>query len=85
MPLMPINRQKKIKDKSIGLDKLDLDHNSLSGDLIDGGTITNFSSTGITDQSTENQIVIKDGLMEVSKDVHIKGKILVDELEYVAA
>ncbi len=82
---MPINRQKKIKAKSIGVDKLDLVRNSLSGDIIDGGTITNFSSTGITDQSTENQIVITDGLVEVNKDIHIKGKILVDELEYVAA
>jgi len=74
-----------IKAKSIGVDKLDLVRNSLSGDIIDGGTITNFSSTGITDQSTENQIVITDGLVEVNKDIHIKGKILVDELEYVAA
>jgi len=82
---MPINRQRKIKSRSIGLDKLDLDRNSLSGDLIDGGVITNFSSTGITDKSTQNQITIKDGLVEIAKDVHIKGKILVDELQYVAA
>ena len=82
---MPINKQRKIKSKSIGLDKLDLDRNGLSGDLIHGGVITNFSSTGITDQSTENQITIKDGLVEVRKDVHIKGKILVDELQYVSA
>ena len=85
MALLPVNKQTRIREKSIGLDQLDLKNNSLSGDLIDGGTVTNFSSTGIQDIATENQIIVSDGLVEIVKDLHIKGKIYSDKLEYVEA
>ena len=37
----------------------------LSGDLIDGGTITNFSSTGITDSATKESLVVEDDKITV--------------------
>ena len=85
MALLPINKNTRIKEKSIQLSQLNLNENSLSGDLINGGTITNFSSTGIADQSTQTQIVVQDGIVEIAKDLHIKGKISADRLEYVSA
>ena len=85
MALLPINKSPRIKEKSIQVDQLNLVENSLSGDLIDGGIITHFSSTGIEDRSTSTQITIQDGVVEVAKDLHIKGKISADRLEYVSA
>lgn len=54
---------------------------SLSGDHINGGKILNFSSTGITDKSTKEQISISDDRVSVkflSVD-KVKGSILVEE------
>ena len=85
MALLPINKSPRIKEKSIQVDQLNLVENSLSGDLIDGGIITHFSSTGIEDRSTSTQITIQDGVVEIAKDLHIKGKISADRLEYVSA
>lgn len=45
--------------------------NELSGDLIDGGTITNFSSTGIKDKSTKETLVIEDDKITV-KSISVK-------------
>jgi len=85
MALLPINKTVRISKKSIELDQINLNTNSLSGDLIDGGTITNFSSTGIKDTANATQITVKDGLVEIEKDFRIKGKIVADKLEYVEA
>jgi hypothetical protein len=85
MALLPINKSPRIKEKSIQVDQLNLVENSLSGDLIDGGIITHFSSTGIADRSTSTQITIQDGVVEIAKDLHVKGKISADRLEYVSA
>jgi hypothetical protein len=85
MALLPINKSTRIKEKSVELDQINLSENSLSGDLIDGGTITHFSSTGIEDRSTQTQITVQDGVVEIAKDLHIKGKISADRLEYVSA
>jgi len=85
MALLPINKTVRISKKSIELDQINLNTNSLSGDLIDGGTITNFNSTGIKDTANETQITVKDGLVEIEKDFRIKGKIVADKLEYVEA
>jgi len=85
MALLPINKTVRISKKSIELDQINLNTNSLSGDLIDGGTITNFSSTGIKDTANTTQITVKDGLVEIEKDFRIKGKIIADKLEYVEA
>jgi hypothetical protein len=40
---------------------------SLSGDHIYGGVILGFSSKGIKDEATENQIVIKDNNVHIKK------------------
>jgi len=56
---------------------------SLSGDHINGGTIVNFKSTGITDSASKEQIVIKDGnvtinnltVPNINNDVNIKGNV----------
>jgi len=85
MALLPVNKQTRIREKSIVVDQLDLKDNSLSGDLIDGGIITNFASTGIKDIATEKQITVSDGRVEILKDLYIKGKIYSDKLEYVEA
>ena len=85
MALLPINKTTRIKEKSLSLEQIDLRKNSLSGDLIDGGTITNFNSTGIADQSTQTQLTVKDGVVEIAKDLHIKGTVKVEKLEYVEA
>lgn len=85
MALLPINKTVRISKKSIELDQINLNTNSLSGNLIDGGTITNFSSTGIKDTANTTQITVKDGLVEIEKDFRIKGKIIADKLEYVEA
>ena len=77
MTLLPIN---KLPDKPEPLQK-----NALSGDIIDGGTITNFNSTGIKDEANKSQITIKDSEVVVANDLHIKGTVKVENLEYVSA
>jgi len=62
---------------------------ALSGDHISGGKILNFSSSGIVDQSTKQQILIKDDLVKIStleidtiKDnFNVQGKIKSESLE----
>ena len=50
---------------NISREKLLLNENDLSGDLIDGGTITNFSSTGIKDRSTRQTLLVEDDKITV--------------------
>lgn len=45
---------------NITRNQLLLGSNDLSGDLIDGGTITNFSSTGIKDCATRTSLIVED-------------------------
>ena len=61
MALLPINKIEKVSKSRIAVEQIDLRKKVLSGDLIDGGTITNFRSSGIKDQSSSNQLVITDG------------------------
>ena len=63
----------------------DLFDNEVSGDKIDGGTITNFSSTGINDISSRKRIAISDDKVTIENDVHVKGKINCDTLYYQGA
>jgi len=42
-----------------------LNENDISGDLIDGGTITNFGSTGIQDKATKQSLVVEDDKITV--------------------
>jgi|LauGreSBDMM110SN_4_FD.fasta_scaffold21280_1 hypothetical protein len=57
----------------------------LSGDKITGGIITNFSSTGITDNSSKKRITVSDKKIVVENDVEIKGKIECATLFYNSA
>jgi hypothetical protein len=57
-----------------------LPNQSLSGDLIKGGKITKFSSAGITDNSTSEQLIITNDAVSVKAlraDI-VKGNLVVD-------
>lgn len=62
---------------------------SLSGDHINGGKIVRFSSTGISDQATKEQIVITDDAVtiknlkieSINNDLTVAGTLKVDVLE----
>jgi hypothetical protein len=85
MTLLPLNKIEKVADSIVKVSQVDFKKNSVSGDVIDGGTITNFTSTGIKDESNETQIIVKDDYVEVVKDLHIKGTVKVENLQYVQA
>lgn len=50
---------------NITIDSLQLNPGDLSGDLIAGGTIANFGSTGIKDLATKQTLVVEDGKITV--------------------
>ena len=77
MTLLPINKPEKISTSRIALQQIELHKNALSGDLIDGGTITNFQSSGIKDTSDDVKIIVKNNSVEVESDLHVKGTITV--------
>ena len=56
MTLLPINKIEKIAEKRVDVRQIDVYENSISGDAIHGGLITDFNSTGIKDQSDSLQI-----------------------------
>ena len=85
MALLPINKIEKISKSRIAIEQIDLKKNAISGDVIDGGKITNFTSTGIKDESTNQQLTITDGNIEIANDLHIKGTVKVENLEYIQA
>ena len=85
MALLPINKSEKVSKSRIAVQQIDLHNNALSGDLIDGGTITNFTSSGIKDSADSVNLVIKNDTVEVANDLHVKGTIKVENLEYVSA
>ena len=58
MALLPINKSDKVSKSRIAVQQIDLHKNALSGDLIDGGTITNFNSSGIKDSADSINLVI---------------------------
>ena len=62
--------------------QVDVYENSISGDAITGGQITGFRSQGITDNAHSVQITVNNDVVEIEKDVHIKGTINVDKLQY---
>jgi hypothetical protein len=73
--------------KNIKLDQLSIKKGEISGDLISGGTVQNFSSTGIKDSSTELSLIVENGSIsvdkiktkEISNDLIIKGNLHVLE------
>ena len=85
MALLPINKSDKVSKSRIAVQQIDLHKNALSGDLIDGGTITNFNSSGIKDSADSVNLVIKNDSVEIEKDLNVKGTVRVEKLEYVQA
>ena len=85
MSLLPLNKIEKVAESTVAVEQVNFKKNSVSGDVINGGTITNFTSTGIKDESNETQIIVKDDHVEVAKDLHIKGTVKVENLQYVQA
>lgn len=85
MALLPINKIEKVAEKRIQIQQLDVYKDSISGDAIDGGTITHFNSTGIKDQADFVRLVIKNDAIDVETDLNIKGTVRVENLEYVEA
>jgi hypothetical protein len=57
----------------------------LSGDKITGGTITNFASTGIQDQSSQKRVTINDDRIVVENDLEIKGTVHCKTIYYYSA
>ena len=85
MALLPINKPEKVSKSRISLRQVDLYNNALSGDLIDGGKITNFRSSGIKDNADSTALTIENDRVEVAGDLDIKGTVRVENLEYVQA
>ncbi len=85
MALLPISKPEKVAKSRIALQQIDLYRNALSGDIIDGGTITNFKSSGIKDSSDDINLTINNNNVEVATDLNVKGTIRVENLEYVRA
>jgi|TARA_B100000902_G_C27184930_1_gene850822 hypothetical protein len=85
MTLLPINKIERVAEKRVDVRQVDVYENSISGDAIHGGTITNFNSTGIKDQAESLQITINDNNVEVAKDLVVKGTVTVENLKYVEA
>ncbi len=56
---------------------LTFDNDSISGDKIDGGTISDFASTGIDDNATSTQITVADSEVSFGADVAITGNLTV--------
>ena len=54
-----------------------LDDDQLSGDKIDGGSISNFASTGIDDNATATQVVVSDAEVSFGADVSVAGNLTV--------
>jgi hypothetical protein len=57
----------------------------LSGDKIEGGTITNFASTGINDSATTKKLSIKDDRIVIENDLEIKGTVHCKTIYYYSA
>jgi len=85
MALLPINKVEKIAEKRVDVQQVDVYENSISGDAIHGGKITKFSSSGIDDNADSLQITLNNDLVEIQKDLVVKGSIKVDNLKYVEA
>jgi hypothetical protein len=72
------------------LDKL-VSHNNiiadreLSGNKLDGGTITNFASTGIDDHATDKKITLTNDKITIENNLEVKGKIDCKTLFYHSA
>lgn len=57
---------------------LTFDNDAISGDKIDGGTISDFASTGIDDNATSTQITVADSAVTFGADVTVTGDLTVN-------
>jgi len=85
MTLLPINKIERVAEKRVDVRQLDVYENSISGDAIHGGRITDFNSTGIKDQAESVQLTVKDDKIEIANDLEVKGTVTVENLKYVEA
>lgn len=72
---------KQVKDGI--MQNLDERMETISGDIISGGSITNFSSTGIEDRASNVQLTIMDEIIVfenklIAKELEIKGNTIID-------
>ena len=77
MALLPISKIEKISEKRVDVQQVDVYENSVSGDAIHGGKITNFSSEGIKDKADSVQITVRNDKVEIEKDLVVKGTVTV--------
>ena len=85
MTLLPSRKIKNNSEISLEVGQVKFHKNSVSGDVVDGGTITNFSSTGINDLADSVQLTVKKDQIEIKNDLVVKGTIKVENLQYVQA
>ena len=85
MALLPINKVEKISEKRVDVNQLDVYENSISGDAIHGGKITNFGSAGIKDKADSLQITVRNDRVELARDLVVGGTVTVQNLKYVEA
>lgn len=85
MALLPSKRIENISTARIDIKQLDVYENSISGDAIHGGTITDFRSSGINDKSDSLQLTVKNDKVEIESDLVVKGTVTVENLQYVEA
>ena len=85
MTLLPINKIEKISEKRVDVKQIDVYENTISGDAIHGGRITDFNSTGISDKSNSLQLTVENDAVHIEKDLVVKGTVSVENLKYVEA
>ena len=85
MALLPSRKITTVPDIHLNSEQMTFHTNTVTGDAIDGGLITNFSSTGIQDQADSQQIIVTNDRVEVQKDLVVKGTVTVENLKYVEA
>ena len=82
MALLPINKIEKVAESRVDIRQVDVFENSISGDAIVGGKITKFRSQGIDDKADSLQLTVNNDVVEIEKDLHVKGSVRVDNLQY---
>ena len=85
MALLPIGKIEKVAEKRIDVRQLDVYENTISGDAIHGGKITDFHSSGIKDSADSVQLTVKNDQIEMAHDLVVKGTVTVENLKYVEA
>jgi len=69
------------------LENADYADNAISGDKIDGGTISNFTSTGVDDNATSTKVTVTDTGLGVGKTpvftLDVAGSLQVDSTSYL--